>query len=605
MDVNRGIASRPADGEVQGAHSRSRDPVSGRTSHEVEASSVSDLDMAKALLGEGGEEAVAAWNRFRRGAERRLVLDHIALAGSNLTGADLRNCSFRYADFRRVALLGARLDDSDLTGADLSHARMEVARLHRTRLLSANLTSASLRWADLQAADLRNTRLCDVALDPCDWGGADLSGAELSTATSAQISTSLAQLEARGDHPRKVFFGVLGLCIFSVLTALGASEIDLVADRGSIRIPLLETEVSLRGFFFVAPLSCCVVMLYVFAHLRQLEFAARALPAILPDGALVTDKLSPWAQIVGPKNVERKLTRMPGDEKPPEQGDQSGALLALVVEWLVPCSALILYILYFRGRQMHQVWMMGAVVGVVSVANLFGWRFARGRVFDSGGALTLVAIAVAFAAGTGIGRLLSGPLHARNASLAAIILDRVDLERADLSYADLSRAQFRRVELDEGSMWEANVVGSASDDSHFHALRATRADLTRAYFKRSGLEEAVLQEAVFKLAQFHSVRFTNANLERVFAQQAVFETVDLRGASLERADLRDAVLTCVDLRGARLSSALLEGIRATDLACDEPPQTPDADPLKPLRTHCQRFEALAPHCRQRLKRLER
>lgn len=101
-------------------------------------------------------------------------LEEYRLAGSDLTGARLREARLGRADFT-----GADLSGADARRARLGFVKAEGARLVRTDLRNADLTYARLADADLTEADLRTARLFRANLRGAILTGARLDGADL------------------------------------------------------------------------------------------------------------------------------------------------------------------------------------------------------------------------------------------------------------------------------------------------------------------------------------------------------------------------------------------------------------------------------------------
>ena len=125
---------------------------------------------------------------------------------------NLKNRSFKYADFSNAIMIRANLSHTDLQGANLFHtvlskAYLKVANLQNTdlrfaQLQGANFFGANLKEADLSGANLqyaiffgttlkniilRNTYLYDTDLSKTNLQGVDLSGSNLQ---GANLSTS-------------------------------------------------------------------------------------------------------------------------------------------------------------------------------------------------------------------------------------------------------------------------------------------------------------------------------------------------------------------------------------------------------------------------------
>jgi uncharacterized protein YjbI with pentapeptide repeats len=76
------------------------------------------------------------------------------LAGATLIDADARRAKFVSTNLQEVQFDGANLTQADFTNADLTGASLKDADLTRARLFRANLTGADLTGARLDGTDL-------------------------------------------------------------------------------------------------------------------------------------------------------------------------------------------------------------------------------------------------------------------------------------------------------------------------------------------------------------------------------------------------------------------------------------------------------------------
>lgn len=100
---------------------------------------------------------------------RRCFQDGQELQKVDLTGAVLRDGSFKRAN----------LSGANLTGADARRVKFVSAVLHETRFDEANMVQADLTKAELTGASLRNANLTRARMFRADLSGADLTGARL------------------------------------------------------------------------------------------------------------------------------------------------------------------------------------------------------------------------------------------------------------------------------------------------------------------------------------------------------------------------------------------------------------------------------------------
>jgi uncharacterized protein YjbI with pentapeptide repeats len=106
----------------------------------------------------------------------------IALAGTDLTGADLGGANLVGADLVGAELGRVNLQGADLTGANLRTVQLNRADLTRAALTGANLSAANLTAAELAGADLTCAYAYNADFTDANLARADLKGANLSIA---------------------------------------------------------------------------------------------------------------------------------------------------------------------------------------------------------------------------------------------------------------------------------------------------------------------------------------------------------------------------------------------------------------------------------------
>jgi uncharacterized protein YjbI with pentapeptide repeats len=107
---------------------------------------------------------------------RRCVFDRQDLTDVDLTGANLRDSSFKRAD----------LSFSVLQGVDARRTKFVTSIMQEVVLDEANLVRADLTKADLNGASLKGANLTWARMFRADLSGADLSGARLDNADLLQ-----------------------------------------------------------------------------------------------------------------------------------------------------------------------------------------------------------------------------------------------------------------------------------------------------------------------------------------------------------------------------------------------------------------------------------
>jgi hypothetical protein len=200
-------------------------------------------------------EGVEAWNRWR--ASQAFVPD----------------------------LRAAALTDRDLSGAHLSGADLREADLNKTAL-----SGASLREANLQGVDLS---VVHGGLQTEQFAGADLTGATLPQELN-KLYDALENVNNISESARKLFLAVLAACLYSWLTIASTTDVNLLTNRVSSPLPIIQTSIPIGGFYWVAPLLLLCVWFYFHFYLQKLWEELGSLPAIFPDGRPLHAKIDPW-----------------------------------------------------------------------------------------------------------------------------------------------------------------------------------------------------------------------------------------------------------------------------------------------------------------------
>ena len=91
---------------------------------------------------------------------RSCIFDRQVLRGVDLTGANLRDASFKRAD-----LMGANLSKTNAFRAKFVSSQSSEVKFDGARLAEADLTKANLTGASFRNADLRRARLFRAILD--------------------------------------------------------------------------------------------------------------------------------------------------------------------------------------------------------------------------------------------------------------------------------------------------------------------------------------------------------------------------------------------------------------------------------------------------------
>jgi uncharacterized protein YjbI with pentapeptide repeats len=134
-----------------------------------------------------------------------------------------------------------------------------------------------------------------------------------------------------------------------------------------------------------------------------------------------------------------------------------------------------------------------------------------------------------------------------------------DLRCANFAWSDLRRANFTRAEMSGAFLGHTKLQGAKFVETWLRG-----AYLSEALLQNASLEGARLQGAHLRAAQLQGAYLRVAKLQGADLRNAQLQGADLNGAHLQGADLRDAQLqgaelTYSNLQGADLRDAQLQG----------------------------------------------
>lgn len=521
-------------------------------------------------------QGVSVWNDWKHA--QRQDLRNADLHGEELTGVDLQNTNLAGANLRGANLTTANFGEADLTGADLGEARLADAvfqatdrsyRVGEELIVSvrkgANLTDANLERTDLRGArfgepgtspaNLYQTRLRESNLTDCDLSrvtgglrpqqlaGANLTGARL----PEPLSKLFNDLKAVGDiseSARKLFLVTVAACLYSWLTIAATTDVNLITNRASSPLPIIQTSIPIVGFYLFAPLLLLCVYFYFHFYLQKLWEELGSLPAIFPDGRRLHERSDPWLlnDLVRSHVAELMTDR-------PFMSYFQQAISMVLAWWLVPVT-----LFMFWGRYLYRHDLYGTTLQVVLLAisitaavRLYRLaaatlRGAERRSFSGIRTLKTVRAYGVFAMFVFTGVVLMFLSVGAIRGVAPDNFPHANLRQAELSIKPPNWTSEKKIELDlvKGAELNGADLGYAEADSAFLA----KADLAEANLTEAHLGEADL---------------TRAYLRGSHLTKALLGGAHLSGADLSWADLSDANLEDADLTGVRLGAARLEG----------------------------------------------
>jgi uncharacterized protein YjbI with pentapeptide repeats len=434
------------------------------------------------------------------------------------------------------------LSGFQFSGRDFSYADFRAADLRGVDFGEANLSGATLREANLQGADLSGAK---GGLQTEQFAGADLTGARLPEELK-KLYEGLENVNNISESARKLFLAVLVACLYSWLTIATTTDLNLITNRASSPLPIIQTSIPIVGFYIVAPLLLLCVYFYFHLYLQKLWEELGSLPAILPDGRPLFAKIDPWLLN---DLVRSHLPKLNVDR--PFLSYLQLWISVLLAWWIVPITMLL-----FWGRYLARHELVGTLlhVAILMVAMTAGLRLYRLAVATLRGAerepfrwsrilairrwLPTATFAVAVGMLFGIvswGAIMGTP---SNAPIFGIPVHQQGYT-----------AEYDR----RGPLTWVPRVMALFGYSPFANLTAAEISQKKTTWNKNATDPDSVTSA-----QLTGANLRNALAQGAFLEGATLKSADLSGIDLYRADMRGADLSDADLSGAELSLVTLQ-----------------------------------------------
>lgn len=471
---------------------------------------------------------VEAWNKWRStpAAGATLDLSDTSLNQSDLTGANLAAVNLSSADLSYAKLArGTNLWKANLSNAFLDHANLRGANLSQVNFTGATLDEADLRDSNLGGADLSNVK---GGLLPRQLAGADLTGTKLPEPL-ANLYDKLGSVSDISDSAKKLFLALLAACLYSWLTIATTKDVDLITNRASSPLPVIQTAIPIVGFYVVAPLILLCIYFYFHFYLQKLWEELATLPAVFTDGRPLYARADPW---LFNDLVRAHFPRL--KEGRPFLSYFQQRISVLLAWWIVPVTLLLFWGRYLPRHDLFWTIVL-AVIFSISVASAIQlYRLAK--------------------------QTLGG--HQRRP------FDWKRLVRSSRTYRDVPVAVLLTIMLiwistavisDEPPLFLTrvmSVVGGNPNVNFENAEVSTKpANWTGKEEDLEGVKQAILGGRKLSYANASHAFLAKADLGSADLHGANLAYADLRQANLSNANLTNANLFFTDLRGANLAAA--------------------------------------------------
>ena len=555
------------------------------------------------------QQGVARWNEWRKDKDgRSLDLSEADVRNRDLTGIDLRAVNLTNAVLRGAKLgKGSLLWNANLSGADLYGANLRGADLQDVNFSGADLFQADLRESNLQGADLSAAK---GGLLSKQLAGSDLTGAKLPEPLG-KLYESLSSVKEISDSAQKLFLALLAGCLYSWLTIAQTTDVELITNRATTPLPIIQAAIPIVGFYVVAPLILLCLYFYFHFYLQKLWEELGSLPAVFTDGRLLHNRTDPWLlnDLVRSHFIKLK------DGRPFLSYFQAWVSVVLAW-WLVPVTLFLFWGRYLRRHDLfwtvfHALLLALAIVSAVRLYRIAG-ETLRGNerivfrwkdVVKSRSSYIRALLAIAISAALiviSLGAILGIPVpdpisraqgFPTNHPPQAWVPEAMGLVGyrpfADLTDADVSikpsnwtGKKDEELDLVKGAKlefrdlhgaWAQNAFLAKADlsEANLEEANMSYADLRQSDFGRANmvgahLFEARMDGATMNFASLDGADLINAHLSRASFHGAFMRNAYFLGADLSHAILHDAYLRAAQFGNANLTEADLQGADLTD-----------------------------------------
>jgi uncharacterized protein YjbI with pentapeptide repeats len=380
-----------------------------------------------------------------------------------------------------------------------------------------------------------------------------------------------------------VSFLVFGL--YLVIAIGGVTHLALFLG-GPIKLPVLNVDLPLGSFFFLAPVLFVIFHAYLLVQVLLLCRTAAAYNEAVEHSIMVASDRARVRQ-----RLANTLFAQIFAGSPREREGLLGALLrfmARVTLVIGPVFVLLMFEVKFLPSQDPDVTLTHRVLIAVDLAMvLVLWREVLGSPLDIGWRLVAkrsaaLFIAIALVVFSWLGVNFPGESHANwmrpNDECGYLIFP----GRLELRWVDVvDDEKLAKIEKTAKVKGLPAYQGERTRDFSHRRLRC--GDFYRADFRRVDFTDADLRDAKLAYAELHGTSLSGANLRGVDLEGAQMQGADLslgqrrEGYSASRdsvtfdffagADLRNAWLPTAQLQGARLAYANMGGafLRAAQL----------------------------------------
>lgn len=342
-------------------------------------------------------------------------------------------------------------------------------------------------------------------------------------------------------NARKIYLLYMGILAYCALTVVSTTDRQIILNE-TASLPFFKLEVSLNGFFILAPLIAIIVFIYFQLYLHRLK-------------GLINDLRTNYASIEK-RRLYPWMVNIAEDPEPGFIGKLQGMIVKFSLWWYLPMVLILMACWFIKKHDPILSYVIGfaPIVGTLIILEFwsryeevkFGIRQIRKSIFENLAKIILASVVLIFELFFLIFVIPWSLEGGRFEWLRPFIC-------VNLSYQKL----VTEPETDyEGLFW-GNLNKAHLEGANLTNAVLKRADLRNAYLQNASMQYSLLLKANLKRAKLYGADLRGADLRGTDLRLANLWRADLRGANLAEADLRLANLYGADLRLADLRGAKL------------------------------------------------
>jgi uncharacterized protein YjbI with pentapeptide repeats len=405
-------------------------------------------------------------------------------------------------------------------------------------------------------------------LDPADSTQKNSQESENVTTLKEKRNWLFENISEASKNARQIYFLYVSFLAYCVLTVFGTSDRQMIFND-TTRLPIVGLDVSLNGFFILAPLLAIFIFIYFQLYLSRIRVLSDDLSKTYePPDTMPKKRLYPWIVNIA---------------EDPDEG-LIGKFQMLVVRfsfwWMLPIVLMLFSLWISKKHETGLSYLLGLFLFFGTVVVLFFWRKHRhSNLLEQ---LLLAIIVLIFGisllffiipwAKEGIPWNKEEVSMAENKPPAQVeLLARyiAKLTNLDLSYqklitepkrdyGELFWQYFRGIHLEGAQLQSSVLMRAFLRDTKLKKANLDYANLEEANLQGANLEGAKLEAATLRRANLGNAILREASLGSANLFKASLLATNLEGASLVDADLRECALNYANLQGANLSVANLQ-----------------------------------------------